>query len=583
MSEKLLQLNGLCVRYSTRVMEVDAAKDVTFAVDRCATVGLVGESGSGKTTTALALMGMLREPGRVVSGSAVFDGVDLASLSPEAHAAFRLRRIAYVPQGAMNSLNPVIRVRSSLAHVFKEHGVRLTTRELDQRAAELMDRVGLGTDVLQRFPHELSGGMKQRVCIAIATALGPDLIIADEPTSALDVVTQRQIMETLQRARAELKSSMILIGHDMGLMAQSVESVVVMQAGQVVEQGPVRQIFAAPRAAYTKELIGAVPRLDEDPPARTSSASPAARRVADHPLLEFKGVSKVYQAPYGQGGEVVALKPIDLVLGGKDPQIISIVGQSGSGKTTLASLVLGFSKPSSGDILFDGVSTSRMSEAQLREYRRHVQAVFQDPYSTFNPFYRVDRTLRLPLKNFGIARTQVDAQPLMEEACAKVGLNPGEILDRFAHQLSGGQRQRLMVARALMLRPRLLVADEPVSMVDASLRVSILDAIRSLRDEHGISIIYITHDLVTAHRVSDHVIVLHKGDVVEAGKPAQVLRHPSHPYTKLLVGSVPWPDPDITWGDGADVGELTREIAALPRRPVRTRSEDGEFMVETCA
>ena len=539
-----LAVSGLCVDYALPSGTVHAVRDLSLTLAPGERIGIVGESGSGKTTFALALLGMLRHPGRVVSGSAALDGRELIGLSRAEHASLLLSKIAYVPQGAMNSLNPVQTVRRSMADGLADHGEALTGRALDARISGLLEQVGLDGTVAQRYPHELSGGMKQRVCIAIAISLSPRLILADEPTSALDVVTQRHVMQTLRQAQSGIGSGLILIGHDMGLMAQCVDHLMVMKDGYVVETGRTRDVLRTPAQPYTRELIASVPMFG----AQHARAAPAtASAVAAQPIITLQGAGRRY-AGRGSGREAtVALHQLDLCIDSR-PRILSIVGQSGSGKTTLGNMMLGFTEPTDGRVLYQGQEVAKLRGEALRSFRRDVQAVFQDPYSAFNPFYRVDRALSSPLFKLGLVTDRDEARARMEKACTQVGLDPSLVLGRFAHQLSGGQRQRLMVARALMLQPRVLIADEPVSMVDASLRLSILDALKELRDAFNISIVYITHDLATAYRVSDHVMVLQNGRIVEQGDAEAVLRQPTQAYTRLLVGSIPWPDPDRAWG-----------------------------------
>ena len=567
-SPALLTVNGLCVDYELASGTVRAVRDVSFTLAQGGRIGIVGESGSGKTTLALALLGMLRQPGRVVAGRAELDGRDLTGLSPAEHASLRLSKIAYVPQGAMNSLNPVQTVRRSIADGLADHEGTPTGRALDARIAGLLEQVGLNATVAQRYPHELSGGMKQRVCIAIAISLSPRLILADEPTSALDVVTQRQVMETLRQVQSRIGSGLVLIGHDMGLMAQCVDHLLVMKDGHVVEAGSTRDVLRTPAQPYTRELIASVPMFGE---LRTREVPVAASAVAAQPIITLEGAGRHYAAR-GPGRETaVALHPLDLCIDSR-PRILSIVGQSGSGKTTLGNMMLGFTEPTEGKVLYQGQAVAKLRGEALRSFRREVQAVFQDPYSAFNPFYRVDRALSSPLFKLGLVRDHDEARTRMEKACTQVGLDPALVLGRFAHQLSGGQRQRLMVARALMLQPRVLIADEPVSMVDASLRLSILDALKELRDVFGISIVYITHDLATAYEVSDYVIVLNKGRVVEAGTPEIVIKLPAHAYTRELVASIPWPDPDRSWG--APNGMNAAETMAHTSDDVRTIVRD---------
>ncbi|MEM8591133.1 MAG: ABC transporter ATP-binding protein [Pseudomonadota bacterium] len=549
----VLTLKDLSIEFPTPKGVVQAVKHLNLTIEKGRRVGFIGESGSGKTTTALAVMQMLAEPGRVAGGHIDLAGTDMLALGEEEMRRARLSAVAYIPQGAMNSLNPVMRVEPQMWDAIIAHEGSMSRDELQRRSNAALVSVGLPEHAGQLFPHELSGGMKQRVCIAMGLILNPDLIIADEPTSALDVVTQRQVMQTLKDIQQEIGSGLILIGHDMGLMAQSVDELAVLKDGELVEHGTVKQIIEAPKHPYTQDLISSVPLVGGESFLNPDRNAPAPKRDSKEPLLRFDNVSKVY-------GSVTALHPMSFTLEGDTPQIISIVGQSGSGKSTMCSIMLGFNPPSQGRVLFEGQDVARMSAAQSLEFRKNVQAVFQDPYACFNPFYRVNHALKFPFNQFGLAKSEAHTQQAMEEACAAVGLDPDLVLTRYPHQLSGGQRQRLIVARALMLSPKLLIADEPVSMVDASLRATILSNIYDLKDKYGISILYITHDLATAYHVSDYVMVLFKGHVVEAGPPKEVIGAPQHPYTQLLIDSIPWPDLDRSWGEhGWDPDEKRAE------------------------
>ncbi|MEL6207311.1 MAG: ABC transporter ATP-binding protein [Pseudomonadota bacterium] len=562
----ILDLKNISIDFPTSKGVVHAVTDVTLSVDKGRRVGFIGESGSGKTTTALSAMRMLAAPGFVSGGQVHLNSLprpNVLDLSDEEMREVRLSKISYIPQGAMNSLNPVMRIAHQIWDGIVAHEGGIAQGELQRRSDAALESVGLDPEIVgPLYPHELSGGMKQRVCIAIGVCLNPDLIIADEPTSALDVITQRHVMQTLREVQAEIGAGLILIGHDMGLMAQSVDEIAVLKKGELVEFGSVRQIIETPQHPYTKELISSVPLVGGESFLDPTPAQ-AIETEADGgatPLLELRGVSKSY-------GAVTALHPMTFALDGTVPKIISIVGQSGSGKSTMGSLMLGFNAPTKGTVLFKGRNINRQSAAEALTFRKEVQAVFQDPYACFNPFYRVNHALKFPFERFGLSRGADHTRQAMEEACVAVGLAPETVLDRYPHQLSGGQRQRLIVARVLMLSPNLLIADEPVSMVDASLRATILKNIHDLKERHGISIIYITHDLATAYHVSDYVMVLYRGHVVEAGPPHDVIGDPQHAYTQLLISSIPWPDLDRDWGSSADARAALDDLSRIEGRP----------------
>ena len=556
----LLRVQDLSVAFATTRQIVQAVRGISFVIEPNERVGLVGESGSGKTTVALALMRMIKPPGRISAGTAHLDTVDLLSLKGNEIRQERLRTLSYIPQGAMNALNPVLRIREQMLDGLIDHGVVLDKSAADEAVAQALDGVGLTYRVANMFAHQLSGGMKQRVCIAIAIMLNPRLIIADEPTSALDVISQRQVMKTLDNVQHRLGCALILIGHDMGLMAQVTDRVIVMRRGLIVEDAPTRQLFATPVHAYSRELISSVPSLS----GRIGYAptEPTASGPVRPPLIELDQIGKAFGGGLLHGKAKTALHPMSMAIATGVPRIIAVVGQSGSGKTTLARMILGLEAPSTGSIRYRGTAYAALGRTQRLDFRRNVQAIFQDPYASFNPFYRVDRALIQPMLRFGLAHSHYDASQAARQSCVGVGLDPDEVLGRFPHELSGGQRQRLMVARALSLKPALIVADEPVSMVDASLRMSILASLSGLRREHGISIIYITHDLATAYQISDEVIVLHEGLIVEYGPPREVIAKPQHPYTQALVAAIPWPDPKLDWPDITDT--MTKGWDAKP-------------------
>ncbi|MFK7792096.1 MAG: ABC transporter ATP-binding protein [Devosiaceae bacterium] len=556
----VLTLKDICIDFPTSAGLVHAVRNLDLAIYEGKRVGFIGESGSGKTTTALAVMQMLAAPGIVSKGSIKLGDTEILDLGEEQMRRTRLSRVSYIPQGAMNSLNPIMRIEDQIWDAVRAHEGKVSTAELKKRSDDCLASVGLGGHVGRLYPHELSGGMKQRVCIALGVSLNPELIIADEPTSALDVVTQRHVMQTLKEVQAKIGSGLILIGHDMGLMAQSVDELAVLKDGELVEHGTVKQIIESPKHPYTKQLISSVPLVGGESFLDTQSlgAPPINRSAGSEPLLQFDAVTKRY-------GDVTAVQPMSFKLDGEVPKIISIVGQSGSGKSTMGDMMLGFTPPSGGRVMFEGKDINKMGPGARLDFRKSVQAVFQDPYACFNPFYRVDHALRFPFKRFGFAKSDSHTEEKMFEACTAVGLDPGQVLRRYPHQLSGGQRQRLIVARALMLEPKLLIADEPVSMVDASLRATILKNIYDLKDQYGISILYITHDLATAYHVSDYVIVLYHGHIAEAGPPKDVIGNPQHPYTQLLIDSIPWPDVSRPWGESASADDDVKTLETLSK------------------
>ena len=592
----VLTVKDLQVYYDTPAGTVKAVDGISFDLRPGERLGLVGESGSGKSTMALALMRLHKPPARIAGGEVLLDGIgDVMKLDADALRRIRLDRLALVPQGAMNSLNPVMRIRDQLADGIKTHEPGDSREELAARIRAQLARVGLDAEVGGKFPHELSGGMKQRVAIAIGTSLSPSVIIADEPTSALDVVVQRQVMETLRSVQEEIGAAVVIVGHDMGLMAQFADRMGVMYAGKLVELAPVQDLFSDPQHPYTKLLIESVPTIATkralasipgSPPALINvppgcpfhprcpsafepcdsqvpvSMSQNGRVVACHlypggsgmtAFLEMVNVSKVFSSGIIRRRRTVAVDDVTMTIDEQSPSILAVAGESGSGKTTLARLLLGVIPPSSGQVIYRGQSVDDLSRAQRRTYLREIQPIFQDPFESYNPFYKVDHVLTVPAQKFQLTETKQETTRLIEESLDMVGLQPAETLGRFPHQLSGGQRQRVMVARAMLLRPRLIVADEPVSMVDASLRATILESIRRMKQELGISVVYITHDLTTAYQIADNILVMYKGSVVEAGSVDQVIRDPKHPYTQLLVSSIPQPDPSIPWGAEAEI------------------------------
>ena len=552
----LLEIDHLSVVYEPRgAVPTRAVRDVSLSLEEGEFIGLVGESGSGKSTLGFAMTRLAKAPARISAGRIVFDGVDVASLEDEALREQRQGGFAMVLQSGMNALNPVRTIAHHFGDIFAAHG-HVPKARRRARAVELLDKVRLGAEVLDRYPGELSGGMRQRVSIALALSLEPRLMVFDEPTTALDVLVQRAVMDTIRELQAAEGFTAVLISHDLGVVLESVERVVVMHDGEIVEDRPSRDLYQGPEHDYTRMLLShyADPRAEvvELPGLRVAAGPTVAdlpeggAGAAQDPIV-VDHVTKVYP-PRRRGDEqVVAVDDVSLRLEPGDA--LALVGQSGSGKSTLAKLITGVERPSSGTVTFGDLRVDRLPRRRLKRLHADVQMVFQDPYSALNPLHTVEYTLTRPVENFtGLKGEAARARVL--ELLERVGLTPVEqYAAKLPHQLSGGQRQRVVIARALASEPQILVADEPVSMLDVSLRAGVLSLLQDLRADTGVSLLYITHDLLSARVVTDRIMVLHHGKVVERGDTAQVLRFPEDDYTTQLLDAVP--QPARRFADGA--------------------------------
>ncbi|WP_299036358.1 ABC transporter ATP-binding protein [uncultured Pseudokineococcus sp.] len=559
----LLEVQDLSVVYEpSDAAPTHAVRDVSLTLERGEFVGLVGESGSGKSTLGFALTRLSKPPARISSGRILFDGRDVAALEDEQLRAQRRGGFAMVLQSGMNALNPVRTVGNHFRDVFAAHG-HVPRERRDARARELVEKVELSSTVLGRYPGELSGGMRQRVSIALALALEPQLMVFDEPTTALDVLVQHAVMRTIRELQASEGFTALLISHDLGVVLESTSRVMVMHQGVVVEDGASRDVLRDPQDDYTKMLLShyADPRAEvvELPglaarggqlvtsastapsPGRRAHGSGSAPRVgrAASAAVVVDGVSKVYPPPRRGAATVTALDDVSMRL--EPGQSMALVGASGSGKSTLAQLITGVVRPTSGTVSVGDVRVDALRGRGLRALRRDVQMVFQDPYAALNPLHTVEYTLTRPVVNY-TGRSRREARARVLELLETVGLTPVEqFAAKLPHQLSGGQRQRVVIARALASDPQIIVADEPVSMLDVSLRAGVLALLEGLRAEHGVSMLYITHDLLSARVVTDQIMVLHDGRVVERGETSQVLRFPQDPYTIELLDAVPQP------------------------------------------
>ena len=545
-SDAILSIRNLHVQYAAASQPIHAVRGVNLDIARGERFGIAGESGSGKTTLINAILRLLPDTAQI-TGGIFFNDTELTQLENRVLNRLRWTRIALIPQGSMSALNPIMRIGNQISEVILTHEGKRYTKEVRYRIEQTLESVGLDRRVLNLYPHELSGGMKQRVCIAMAITLEPELIIADEPTSSLDVVVQRQVAKTLIEVQERLGASIIIIGHDMALLAQTAHRIAIMNQGELVEINGVRNIYHHPQHEYTQMLINSLPSVEY----RENREIPqGANENGKTPLLDARAVTKVFGYKgniFAKSTEFRALDQVSMKMPGDFPIVTTIAGESGSGKSTFANILLGLAKPTQGMVYYKGNDIARQSKADFAQYRREVQAIFQDPYEIFNPVYTADNLFRVAVKKFNLARRTDEAMALIEEALRVVNLRPAEIFGKYPNELSGGQRQRLMVARAWLLKPKLIVADEPVSMVDASLRLMILDLMKSLRDELKTSFVYITHDLATAYQISDRIIILKRGQIVEQGSPDEVIKNPQHPYSQSLIQAIPSPNPDIKW------------------------------------
>jgi peptide/nickel transport system ATP-binding protein len=502
-------------------------------------LGLVGESGSGKSMTALSVMGLLPAGARV-AGKILFEGRDLLLQREAQMQHIRGREIGMVFQEPMTALNPVKTIGEQVAEGIRWHA-GVARAEAEARARRMLDRVGLPDTIvpLSRYPHQLSGGQRQRVVIAIACAMQPRLLIADEPTSALDVVVQAQILQLLRELVDEHGMSLLLISHDLAVVAGHTDRLAIMKDGRIVDAGPTVDVLTARNHPYTTRLAEAsahVPKIRERLPA--AAAAPSSGSPA--PLLDVRDLVRDYPGPRRsllRAGE--PLRAVDHVSFSVEPgRSTALVGRSGCGKSTLARLVLALDRPTSGSIRLNGAELTVLTDRQLRPHRRQMQIVFQDPYGSFDPRQTVERLVAEPLHLVEPQPSRAERRDLVQAVLAEVGL-PASAMEKYPHEFSGGQRQRLSIARAIITQPRLIVADEAVSALDVSIRAQILDLFASLNAKLGVAYLFITHDLTVARAITDDVLVMHEGRIVERGPTQSVLAHPSSEAGLALVRAAP--------------------------------------------
>ncbi|HEX6112590.1 MAG TPA: ABC transporter ATP-binding protein [Geminicoccaceae bacterium] len=540
MAGHLLEVRGLAVEFHTTTGTVHAVNRIDWHVDSGEVLAILGESGSGKSVSAAAVMNLIDSPpGYVTAGRILYRGEDLLTLPPEARRRINGRKIAMIFQDPLAHLNPVYSVGWQVAETMTAHGAA-SGGDDRARAIELLRRVGIPEPERRAadYPHQFSGGQRQRVMIAMALALRPDLLIADEPTTALDVTVQAQILTLLKELQAETGMGLILITHDLGVVAEVADRVAVMHEGRIVEAGPVRQIYRAPEHPYTRRLMAAIPGRQRQ------LAGDADEH--GHPLLRVRELAKHYDVTTGllrrrTGQTVRAVDGVsfDLHAG----ETLGLVGESGSGKSTLARTLLRLEEPTAGSALYRGRDVFALPSRELLRLRRKIQVVFQDPYASLNPRMTVAEIIAEPwsIHRDVLPRRQWPAR--VGELLEQVGMVP-EHARRYPHQFSGGQRQRIAIARALALRPEVIICDEAVSALDVSIQAQVIALLAQLRRAFGLAYIFIAHDLPVVRHFADRVMVMHQGRIVEQGPTEQIFEHPRHPYTQALLAASPIPDPD---------------------------------------
>ncbi|MDR1999862.1 MAG: ABC transporter ATP-binding protein [Frankiaceae bacterium] len=571
MSSILLSVKDLEVSFRTADGMVPAVRGVSFDVYEGETVAIVGESGSGKSTTALAINRLLPEAGSITGGSIDFEGVDLATLRRQEIERLRGRKIGMVPQDPMNSLNPVWSIGFQVSETVRANGLASDWAAVRRRTTEVLREAGLADaeQRLKQFPHQLSGGMRQRVLIGIALAADPQLLIADEPTSALDVTVQKRVLDHLDELTQERGTAVIFITHDLGLAAERAEHLIVMHRGRIVESGPSLKVLRDPRHPYTQRLLAAAPSLSSKrlraahhhaqpgasaPPGEASQQDGAAGGATESrnratsaardsnqpdptPVIRFENVTKIYKIRTGGPRSIpfTALDSISFdVLKGTTT---ALVGESGSGKSTAAKLLLRLEDATKGRILVDGEDVAAKKGRALLELRRRMQPVFQDPYGSLDPLRNVGNTIAEPLHIHRVGAAAA-RKARVTEVLDQVAL-PQTVLTRYPNELSGGQRQRVAIARALALKPDIVVLDEAVSALDVLVQAQVLELLADLQEELGLTYLFITHDLAVVRVIADHVAVMEKGRVVEAASVDTVFDTPETDYTRSLLAAIP--------------------------------------------
>ncbi|MBY0177593.1 ABC transporter ATP-binding protein [Curtobacterium herbarum] len=534
-ADPVVVVDDLTVTFATDGGAVDAVKGVSLDVRPGEVLALVGESGSGKSVTARSMLRLMPETA-TLGGAVMLEGTDVVAVGSQKLRELRGTAGAMVFQEPSTALNPVFTVGWQIAEGLRAHG-GVSKKEARAKAIDYLRRVGIPDPEtrVDHYPHQFSGGQKQRVVIASALALEPSVIIADEPTTALDVTVQAEILDLLRRCRDEFGAAIVIITHNMGVVADLADRVAVMYQGEVVEEAPVEQLFAAPQADYTKRLLAAVPRLE----ASTGVARRALVTEDVEPVVSATGLEIEYPGRLGSPA-FRAVKGVDLAI--RPGEVLGLVGESGSGKTTIGRAIAGLTKITGGSLNVLGTEMLGYKERDFKRLRKDIGFVFQDPATSFNPLLTIAECVAEPLVVHGVASSPRAARKQVDELMEAVQL-PAAYGDRYPHELSGGQRQRASLARSLALRPKLLIADEPTSALDVSVQARVLELFLELQQDFGFASLFISHDLAVVGALSDRIAVLYRGDLVETGTTAEVLGAPQHPYTQRLLASLPVPDP----------------------------------------
>ena len=607
MKKVALEVKNLSVEFDVRGQKVNAVSDVSWNVKKGETLAIVGESGSGKSVSALAILKLIpNPPGKITSGSIFFEGKNIVKTSDTEIRNIRGKKISMIFQEPMTSLNPLMTIGKQISEVLDRH-FTLSKKETYQKAKNILDIVQIPDSKrwLNGYPHEMSGGMRQRVMIAMALVCKPNVLIADEPTTALDVTIQAQILGLIKKLQKDIGMSVVFITHDMGVVAEIADRVVVMLGGKKVEEGNVNEIFHNPKHPYTKSLLAVVPRLGSmrgrSLPAKFSNLDIKRTegddvietnnnelidikdnvRRSEPPILEIENLTTRFSIKSSFGfskGNVHAVEGIDLLL--QQGETIGIVGESGCGKSTLGKSIMRLVEPNSGKIKIRGKNIVSLSKKDMFPIRKDVQIVFQDPYSSLNPRLTVGQIVSEGMKLHKVCH-ETEIKDKLIEVFKKVGLSEVHI-NNYPHEFSGGQRQRIGIARALALSPSIIIADEAVSALDVSIQAQVINLMMELQEEYGLSYLFISHDMAVIERVCHRVAVMYLGEIVELGSRSQVFENPQHPYTKKLMKAVPIADPKLR---KKEFNLMTDEIPSLikpngyePEKINLIKVEEGHFI-----